>query len=165
MHSCPHSKAVAQTSYLHGDPHALQYVQKLLVVVPGNDVATPWPELSPTRLMTALVLSSTSPAATIRSTAIPGARRIRRLSSSNSSRQTTLFASLRAEAQLHPDRADLQYNLAVAQIRTHHPAEAIKTLAPLATQKDSDLLNLLASAYIQPTSQTTPFASSRALSK
>jgi len=43
-------------------------------------------------------------------------------------------------SQLHPERADLTYNLAVAQLRTHQPAEAIKTLTPLSNSNDSDLL-------------------------
>jgi Flp pilus assembly protein TadD len=43
----------------------------------------------------------------------------------------------------------LKYNLAIAQLRSHHPVEAIKILSPLAGAKDSGLLNLLASAYTQ----------------
>jgi len=145
----PALEGAAQTSYLHGDPNALQYVQKLLVVVPGNDVAN-----AMAGALTYQAHDCTSSIQYFTRSNDQVYRDPRALDEfadcllQQQQADDALRVLVRG-AQLHPDRADLQYNLAVAQIRTHHPAEAIKTLAPLATQKDSDLLNLLASAYIQ----------------
>jgi tetratricopeptide (TPR) repeat protein len=49
----------------------------------------------------------------------------------------------------HPESIQLKYNLAVAELQDHKPEQAISVLAPLSAVRDSGLLNLLASAYIQ----------------
>jgi len=49
--------------------------------------------------------------------------------------------------QAHPESVQIKYNLALAQWKNHDPDEAIHLLEPLAGERDSQLLNLLASAY------------------
>jgi tetratricopeptide (TPR) repeat protein len=60
--------------------------------------------------------------------------------------------------QFHPDSVQLKYDLAVAELQAHKPADAIAVLAPLSTVKDSELLNLLASAYIQANQPDAAFS-------
>jgi tetratricopeptide (TPR) repeat protein len=50
---------------------------------------------------------------------------------------------------LYPDSVQLKYNLGLADIQNHQPGEAVAILSPLSSVKDSDLQNLLATAYEQ----------------
>jgi tetratricopeptide (TPR) repeat protein len=50
---------------------------------------------------------------------------------------------------LYPQSNQFKYNLAVADLQAHRPADAVIVLAPLESVKDADLLNLLAHAYEQ----------------
>jgi tetratricopeptide (TPR) repeat protein len=58
-------------------------------------------------------------------------------------------AVLEKPARMHPESVRANYNLAVAQMKSHDAAAAIKTLEPFVTARDPELLNLLASAYVQ----------------
>jgi tetratricopeptide (TPR) repeat protein len=145
----PALEGASQTAYLHGDPAAMHYVRKLLAAAPENPVAN----------------------------AMAGALAYQAHDCSNSDKyfqqsreavfQSTnalaefadcLLKSNRADeaaqvltrgVELHPESIQLKYNLAVAELQDHKPEQAISVLAPLSAVRDSGLLNLLASAYIQ----------------
>jgi len=51
--------------------------------------------------------------------------------------------------QQHPESVQIKVQPGAVEMRDHHPAQAIEVLEPLAGEKDSQLLNLLASAYTQ----------------
>jgi tetratricopeptide (TPR) repeat protein len=145
----PALEGAAQTSYLRGDPHALQYVQTLLAVNPASDVAN--------AMAGALTYEAQDCAKSIQyftASAEQVYHDPRALDEFADCllRQQQPDVALRLLArgkELYPGRTDLIYNLGVAQLRMHHPDQAITTLEPLATSRDSDLLNLLASAYMQ----------------
>jgi tetratricopeptide (TPR) repeat protein len=158
----PALEGAAQTSYLRGDPHALKYVQKLLSVMPSNAVAN--------AMAGALAYQAHDCAGAVSYFTQSNDQVYRDPRALDEYADCLLQQQQNDDAlrvllrgnQLHPNRADLIYNLGLAQIRTHQAAEAIKTLAPLSTQPDSDLLNLLASAYVQTNQPDDAF---RALEK
>lgn len=145
----PALKGAAQISYLRANPRALEYVKKLLAVIPANDVGN--------AMAGALSYQAHDCAAVISYFTRSNDQVYRDPKALDEFADCLLKQGLNDDAlrvllrgtQLHPERADLTYNLAVAQLRTHQPAEAIKTLTPLSNSNDSDLLNLLASAYVQ----------------
>jgi tetratricopeptide (TPR) repeat protein len=145
----PALEGAAQTAYLHGDPRAMHYVQQLLAVSPEDPVAN--------SMAGALAYQAHDCPRAIRYfekggsalDASPNAlgEFAACLLKSNQANEAVQILSRGVAG--HPDSVQLKYNLAVAELQDHHPDEAIQTLAPLATEKDSGLLNLLASAYVQ----------------
>jgi tetratricopeptide (TPR) repeat protein len=158
----PALKGAAQVSYLRANPRALEYIKKLLAVMPANDVGN--------AMAGALSYQAHDCTAVISYFTLSNDQVYRDPKALDEFADCLLKQGQNDDAlrvllrgtQLHPDRADLTYNLAVAQLRTHQPAEAIKTLTPLSNSNDADLLNLLASAYVQTNQPDDAF---RALEK
>ena len=148
-HFLPALEGATQTTYLRGDPRALTYVQKLLEVSPTNDVAN--------AMAGAITYQSKDCVKSIQYFAQSG-EQIYRDPRALDEFADCLLQQKQPEAamrilmkgvQSHPDRVDLTYNLGIAQLRSHQPAAAIQTLSPFEDKRDSQLLNLLASAYMQ----------------
>ena len=145
----PALQGAAQTSYRAGDPHALDHVRTLLAVDPASDVAN--------AMAGALTWQARDCASAIRffghsnDQVYRDPRALDEYADCLLKQQQPDLALtvLTRGTDLHPGRSDLLYNLAVAQLRTHHAADAIKTLAPFEEKKDPDTLNLLAAAYSQ----------------
>ncbi|MGC2160366.1 MAG: tetratricopeptide repeat protein [Silvibacterium sp.] len=145
----PALEGASQAAYLHDDPRASRYVQRLLSVTPQNEIAN--------AMAAALAYQAND---------CPGAVSYFRRSGDEAYRNERalsefadclvkgeLFSDavqiLQRGLRLHPESVQLKYNLAVALLQDHHPDKAIHVLEPLTGEKDSELLNLLASAYAQ----------------
>jgi tetratricopeptide (TPR) repeat protein len=145
----PALKGASQSAYLHGDPRASQYVQRLLAVAPANEVAN--------AMAAAISYDSKDYAGAIQYFERSGDEVIRNSIAlaefadclSRQERWSQASQVLARGLLLHPASVQIKYNLALVQMRDHHPAEAIQVLEPLVGTKDSQLLNLLASAYAQ----------------
>ncbi len=145
----PALQGAAQTSYIHGDPRARDYVQRLLRVDPASDVAN--------AMAGALTWQTHDCSSSVRyfmqsnDQVYSDPKALDEFADCLLQQQQPEVALrvLTRGVELHSGRTDLRYNLAIAQMRMHAPAEAIKTLQPLANGKDADLLNLLAAAYVQ----------------
>ncbi len=143
----PALEAASQTAYLHGDPSAMKYVKSLLATSPDNEIAN--------AMAGALAYQSHdcksaneyfehSQKAVYQSpTAISEFADCQL----KSEKKQEALATLSHGIQLHPHSGQLKYNLAIVQMQLHDFNGAIATLAPLSDAKDSELLNLLASAY------------------
>jgi tetratricopeptide (TPR) repeat protein len=143
----PALEGASQTTYRHNDPRAMQYLQRLLAIAPTNEVAN--------AMAGALAYQSHD--------CEHAAQYFERSGDTVYRDQNALgeFADcllkkeevtqavqvLSRGSELHPESIRLKYNLAVAELQNHNPNEAIRILAPLDSEKDSGLLNLLASAY------------------
>ena len=145
----PALRGASQTAYLHHDPRAGVYLQQLLSVAPDNQVAN--------AMAGVLAYEAHDCKA---AAAYFGNARDNLFGSATAVEQyadcllkvgkpSGAMEVLSRIAQMHPDSAQLKYNLAVAQLQAHQPELAIQTLSPLAGEKDSGLLNLLASVYAQ----------------
>ena len=145
----PALKGASQTAYLRGDPRASDYVQRLLAVAPANEVAN--------AMAGAIAYQSKDCAGTVRyfersaDEVIKNSHALAEFSDClvKQDELARAIAVLSRGSQLHPESVQIKYNLALVQMRNHHPAEAILILEPLAAARDSQLLNLLASAYAQ----------------
>jgi tetratricopeptide (TPR) repeat protein len=145
----PALKGASQTAYLRGDPRASQYVQRLLAVAPANEVAN--------AMAAAIAYDAKDCAGSIQHFERSGDEVVRNSSAlaefadclSRQGRWSQASQVLARGLQLHPQSVQIKYNLALVQIRDHHAADAIQVLEPLSGAKDSQLLNLLASAYTQ----------------
>jgi tetratricopeptide (TPR) repeat protein len=145
----PALEGASQTAYLHADPKASQYVQRLLAIAPGNEVAN--------AMAGALAYLSHDCNQSVgyfeRSggTVYQDQNALGEFADCLLKKQEVSHAVdiLSKGLQQHPDSIQLKYNLAVAELQNHNPDEAIKVLAPLVAEKDSELLNLLAYAYTQ----------------
>jgi len=145
----PALEGASQTAYLHGDPAAMHYVRKLLAVAPANPVAN--------AMAGALAYQSHDCAGSVRYFQQSGEAVYQSTNALAEFADCLLKSDRAAEAarilsrgaDLHPESVQLKYNLAVAELQDHKAAEAIGVLDPLSNVKDSGLLNLLASAYIQ----------------
>ena len=145
----PALEGAVQTAYLHGDPGAMRYVQRLLALSPDNTVAN--------AMAGALAYQAHDCAHTISYFQKSGSSVDQSPNALGEFAACLLKNNEAGEAvqrlshgvEMHPESVQLKYNLAVAELQDHNPSEAIRVLAPLATVKDSGLLNLLASAYIQ----------------
>jgi len=143
----PALEGASQIAYRHGDPHAMEYVQRLLAVMPGNEIAN--------GMAAALAYQSHDCTSSIqyfeqsKDAAYQSPTALAEFADCllKSDKALEAVAILSRGSQLHPESTQLKYNLAVAQMRAHDPNGAIATLAPLSNEKDSELLNLLASAY------------------
>ncbi|WP_158749605.1 lipopolysaccharide assembly protein LapB [Acidobacterium sp. S8] len=145
----PALEGASQTAYLHGDPRASHYVHQLLALAPTNPVAN--------AMAGALAYQSHDCTSSV--------TYFERSAGAVSQDQNALgeFADcllkkgdagravevLSQASEQHPENVQLRYNLAVAELQNHNPDAAIEALAPLSSDKDSGLLNLLASAYAQ----------------
>jgi len=145
----PALKGASQTAYLSGDPRASEYVHRLLAVAPVNEVAN---------AMAAAIAYDAKDC--------PGSIRYFERSGDEVVGNSTALAEfadclfrqerwsqasqiLSRGLQMHPQSVQIRYNLALVEMRDHHPTQAIAALEPVAGEKDSQLLNLLASAYAQ----------------
>ena len=145
----PALKGASQVAYISNDPRALEYVRKLLAVMPGNDVAN--------AMAGALTYQAHDCPHSIQSFQASNDLVYRDPRALDEFADCLLQQGQVDEAirvldrgvSMHPERVDLKFNLALTQMRAHKAADAIKILAPLSDQKDSELLNLLAAAYIQ----------------
>lgn len=145
----PALKGASQTSYLRGDPRASDYVQRLLAVAPTNEVAN--------AMAAAIAYDAKDCPSSIpyfeRSgdEAVRNPRALAEFADCLSRQEQWSEAGqvLSRGLQLHPQSVQIKYNLALVEMREHHPGKAIELLEPLAGEKDSQLLNLLASAYAQ----------------
>jgi tetratricopeptide (TPR) repeat protein len=145
----PALEGASQTAYLHGDPAATRYVHRLLAAAPANPVAN--------AMAAALAYQAHDCASAVKYFRQSGEAAYQSTNALAEFADCLVKSDHAAEAaemlsrgvELHPESVQLKYNLAVAEIQNHKPAEAIGVLAPLSTVKDSGLLNLLASAYIQ----------------
>jgi tetratricopeptide (TPR) repeat protein len=145
----PALEGAAQTAYLHGDAHAMHYVQQLLAVSPNNPVAN---------AMAGALAYQTHDCSHAKGYFEKAGGAIDQspeglneyadclLKNNQAGDAVTLLSH---GVELHPDRVQLKYNLAVANLQNHNAQAAIDILAPLADGKDSGLLNLLAFAYAQ----------------
>jgi tetratricopeptide (TPR) repeat protein len=145
----PALKGASQTAYLRGDPHASQYVQRLLAVAPANEVAN--------AMAAAIAYNAKDCAGSIQYFERSGDEVVKNSVAlaefadclSRQERWSQANQVLARGLELHPQSVQIRYNLALAKMRDHHPDEAIQVLEPLAGAKDSELLNLLASAYVK----------------
>jgi tetratricopeptide (TPR) repeat protein len=145
----PALKGASQTAYLRGDLRASQYVQRLLAVAPANEVAN--------AMAAAIAYDAKDCAGSILYFERSGDEVVRNSSAlaefadclSRQERWSQARQVLARGLQLHPQSVQIKYNLALVQMRDHHPTEAIQVLEPLSGAKDSQLLNLLASGYAQ----------------
>jgi tetratricopeptide (TPR) repeat protein len=145
----PALEGASQTAYLHRDPAAMHYVGELLAVAPRNPVANAMAGALAYRARDCAnsvkyfqqsgeaVYQSTNAIAEFADCLV------------RSNRPDEAAQLLARGVELHPKSVQLKYNLAVAELQIHKPEEAIAVLTPLSEVKDSGLLNLLASAYIQ----------------
>jgi tetratricopeptide (TPR) repeat protein len=153
----PALEGAAQTAYLHGDPSAMRYIGKLLALDPSNQVAN--------AMAGALAYDAHNCGQSADYFARSQAAVFRQqkaldeyadcLLKQQQSQQAV--AVLTRAVALYPDSIELKYNLGVADIQNHQPAEAVAVLSPLASVKDSDLLNLLATAYEQASQPNDAF--------
>jgi tetratricopeptide (TPR) repeat protein len=145
----PALEGASETAYQHNDPRATQYLQRLLAVAPTNETAN--------AMAAVLAYQSNDCSDAVNYFQRSGDEVYKNENALSEFadcliRKEQLNQSIQVldrGSQLHPDSVQLKYNLAIAQLRSHHPVEAIKVLSPLAGEKDSRLLNLLASAYTQ----------------
>jgi tetratricopeptide (TPR) repeat protein len=145
----PALEGAAQTAYLHGDPAALHYVERLLAVSPDNEVAN--------AMAGALAYQSHDCERSAmyfersRDQVYNDRKALDEFADCLLKQQQSQKAVtvLSRAVQLYPESTEVKYNLAVAQLQNHQPADAINVLSPLSSVKDSDLLNLLATAYDQ----------------
>jgi tetratricopeptide (TPR) repeat protein len=143
----PALKGASQTAYLRGVPHASLYVQRLLAVAPANEVAN--------AMAAAIAYDAKDCAGSIQYFERSGDEVVKNSSAlaefadclSRQERWSQASQVLARGLHLHPESVQIKYNLALVEMRDHHPAEAIQVLEPLFGAKDSQLLNLLASAY------------------
>ena len=145
----PALKGASQTAYLHGDPHASRYVRRLLAVAPANEIAN--------AMAAAIAYDAKDCPGSIQYFERSGDEVVKNSVAlaefadclSRQERWSQASQVLARGLELHPQSAQIRYNLALVQMRGHHPSEAIQVLEPLSGAKDSELLNLLASAYVQ----------------
>jgi tetratricopeptide (TPR) repeat protein len=143
----PALKGASQTAYLHGDPRASQYVQRLLAIAPANEVAN--------AMAGAIAYDAKDCAGSIhyfersRDEVVKNSHALAEFADCLVQQEQWTQASqiLTRGLQLHPESVQIKYNLAMVQLRSNNPAEAIRVLEPLVDEKDAQLLNLLASAY------------------
>jgi tetratricopeptide (TPR) repeat protein len=145
----PALEGASEAAYQHNDSRASQYLQRLLVVAPANETAN--------AMAAVLAYQSNDSTGAVNYFQRSGDEVYKNENALSEFadcliRNEQLSQSIQVldrGSQLHPNSVQLKYNLAIAQLRSHHPGEAIKILSPLAGEKDSGLLNLLASAYTQ----------------
>jgi tetratricopeptide (TPR) repeat protein len=145
----PALEGASQTAYLHGDPSAMQYLQRLLTIAPENEVANAMAGVIAYQAhdcANSIKYFEKSRGAVYQSPNAIAELADCMLKDGEVGEATQLLSR---GVQLHPNSVQLKYNLGVAELQGHNPTEAIKVLAPLSTEKDSELLNLLASAYTQ----------------
>jgi tetratricopeptide (TPR) repeat protein len=143
----PALEGAAQTAYLHGDSRAGEYVQRLLRVMPDNETAN--------AMAAAIAYQSHDCSNTVqyfkrsKSAVYQSPVALSEFADCllKSDKVAEAVSVLSRGSQLHAENVQLKYNLAVAQMRAQDPKAAIVTLEPLSNEKDSGLLNLLASAY------------------
>jgi len=143
----PALEGASEASYQHNDPRATQYLQRLLTVAPANETAN--------AMAAVLAYQSNDCTDAVNYFQRSGDEVYKNENALSEFadcliKKEQLSQSIQVldrGSQLHPNSVQLKYNLAIAQLRSHHPVEAIKILSPLAGEKDSRLLNLLASAY------------------
>ena len=145
----PALEGAAQAAYLHDDPRAMHYVQQLLAISPANPVAN--------AMAGALAYQTHDCEHAIGYFRKAGSAVDQSPAGLNEYADCLLKNNQTVDAvkllshgvELHPDRVQLKYNLAVANLQNHDAQGAIDILTPLAGEKDSGLLNLLAFAYAQ----------------
>lgn len=143
----PALEAASQVAYVHRDPRAMQYLQRLLAVAPTNGIAN--------AMAGALAYESHDCGRAVtyfeksREEVYRNQKAITEFADCllKTDRLSDAVKVLERGSQQHPESVQLKYNLAVADMRNQNPAAAIQVLEPLKEQKDSGLLNLLASAY------------------
>jgi tetratricopeptide (TPR) repeat protein len=145
----PALEGASQEAYLHDDARASGYVHRLLVVMPENAVAN--------AMAATLAYQANDCPATVRYFQRSGEAVYRNEHALSefadclvrSEQYGNAVEILQRGLQSHPESVELKYNLAVALLHNHQTNDAIAVLEPLASEKDSGLLNLLASAYTQ----------------
>ena len=145
----PALKGASQVAYLRADPGASGYVQRLLALAPTNEVAN--------AMAAAIAYDAKDCPGSIQYFERSGdevVRNTRALAEfadclSRQERWPEAAQVLERGKSLHPESVQIKYNLALVEVRDHHAAKAIAVLEPLAGEKDSQLLNLLGSAYAQ----------------
>jgi len=145
----PALEGAAQTSYLHGHPSAMRYIGKLLALDPTNQVANAMAgalAYDAHHCDESVAYFARSQGEVFRQTKALDEYADCLLQQRQSQQAVTV---LTRAVTLYPDSIQLKYNLAVAEMQNHQPSEAIRVLSPLSSVKDSDLLNLLATAYEQ----------------
>jgi tetratricopeptide (TPR) repeat protein len=145
----PALEGASQTAYLDRDPRAPRYVQRLLSVDPTNEVAN--------AMAGALAYPSQDCASVVdhfeqsRGAVYKDENALAEFADCllKIGKAGQALEVLDRGSQLHSASVQLKYDLAVAYLRNHDPAQAVRTLEPLTEVKDSGLLNLLAYAYTQ----------------
>jgi len=145
----PALKGASQIAYLRGDPRASEYVRRLLAIAPANEVAN--------AMAAAIAYGAKDCPGSIQYFERSGDEVVRNSTAlaeyadclSRQERWPEASQVLSRGLQQHPQSIQIKYNLALVEVRDHHPTEAIQVLEPLADTKDSQLLNLLATAYAQ----------------
>jgi len=145
----PALEGALQSTYLHGDPRASQYAQRLLAVAPDNEVANAMAgamayQSHDCNKSAGYFGRSKDEVYRDQSALSEFADCLLQMKMSNQAVQVLTKGS-----QAHPESIQLRYNLALAELQDHNPAEAVRVLAPFSEEKDTVLLNLLASAYAQ----------------
>jgi tetratricopeptide (TPR) repeat protein len=143
----PALKGASQIAYLGGDAKASAYVERLLAVEPANEVAN--------AMGAALAYQAKDCVKSIGYFEHSGDEAIRNEKALaeytdclvKQDRLGQAIQVLDHGLQVHPESVQIKYNLALVQLKSHDAKEAIRLLEPLAGQRDSQLLNLLASAY------------------
>ena len=143
----PALEGAAQTAYLHGDPRALNYVETLLAHAPDNEVANAMAGALTYRLREcerSVIYFERS-----RQTVYRNSDAINEYADCLLKQQQPqqAIALLSRAVELYPQSNQFKYNLAVADLQDHRPADAVTVLASLESVNDADLLNLLAHAY------------------
>jgi tetratricopeptide (TPR) repeat protein len=146
-HFLPALEGASQTAYLHGDKRASQYIDRLLVLQPANTVAN--------AMAAALAYQAKDCDKSILLFERSGDEVYKSVTAVSEfadclvqkDRLDEAGTALENESKLHPDSVQIKYNLALVLSRKNDQAGTISILEPLAGEKDSQLLNLLASAY------------------
>jgi tetratricopeptide (TPR) repeat protein len=145
----PALEGAAQTSYLHRDPSALRNLENLLAQAPDNEVGNAMAGALTYRLHECE--RSIGYFERSKDTVYRDASAINEYADCllRQRHVQQAIALLSRAVELYPQSSQFKYNLAVAHLQDHRPAEAVAVLAPLESVKDADLLNLLAHAYEQ----------------
>jgi tetratricopeptide (TPR) repeat protein len=145
----PALEGALQTAYLHGDPRAARYALRLLAILPNNEVAN--------AMAGALAYQSHDYSKCVNyfersyGEVYHNENALSEFADCLLHQEMTgrVVEVLSTGLKLYPDSVQIKYNLAVVYLQAHEPTEAIQILAPLESERDSKLLNVLATAYTQ----------------
>ena len=143
----PALEGAAQTAYLHGDPGLCIMLKPCWPHAPDNEVANAMAGALTYRLREcerSVIYFERS-----RQTVYRNSDAINEYADCLLKQQQPqqAIALLSRAVELYPQSNQFKYNLGVADLQDHRPADAVTVLASLESVNDADLLNLLAHAY------------------